>query len=238
MHTKQQIAELGTILGIWAHPDDEIFTSSGLMLQAIQNGQKVIVITATRGDAGFEPGSGMTPEKMSEIREGERDEALRIVGVQKGYWLNYRDGFLRDVAIDEAVSKILNKVKNEAIDTIVTFEKNGITGHEDHKAVHNWSKIIAQKLHTSLICAIENKEFYDSYGRELDEKFNMYFNIDRPALTTKEQAAICIELDRETLNRKMSALKAHKSQTAAMLEDEDSINAVTAMCACECFIQA
>ena len=33
------VAELGTIMGVWAHPDDEAFLSAGLMRLALENGQ-------------------------------------------------------------------------------------------------------------------------------------------------------------------------------------------------------
>ena len=38
MITSDDVAELGTILGIWAHPDDEAYLSGGLMALARDNG--------------------------------------------------------------------------------------------------------------------------------------------------------------------------------------------------------
>ena len=43
--------DLGTILGVWAHPDDEGYLSAGIMAQAMRNGQRVVCVTATRGEA-------------------------------------------------------------------------------------------------------------------------------------------------------------------------------------------
>ena len=42
-------ADLGTVLGIWAHPDDETFLSGGLMAMAREAGQRVVCVTATLG---------------------------------------------------------------------------------------------------------------------------------------------------------------------------------------------
>ena len=50
MITSDDVAELGTILGIWAHPDDEAYLSGGLMALARDNGQRVVCVTATRGE--------------------------------------------------------------------------------------------------------------------------------------------------------------------------------------------
>jgi LmbE family N-acetylglucosaminyl deacetylase len=36
----KMINSLGTIMSVWAHPDDETFTCAGIMRQAVNNGQK------------------------------------------------------------------------------------------------------------------------------------------------------------------------------------------------------
>ena len=46
------VADLGTILGVWAHPDDDIYLSAGLMAAAVEAGQRVVDVTATRGEGG------------------------------------------------------------------------------------------------------------------------------------------------------------------------------------------
>ena len=51
-YSSKDISQLGTIVGIWAHPDDETWSAAGIMATAAQNGQKVACITATHGDAG------------------------------------------------------------------------------------------------------------------------------------------------------------------------------------------
>src|SRR3990170_5660884 len=43
---------LGTILGVWAHPDDETYLCGGLMARAVRAGDRVVCITATRGGLG------------------------------------------------------------------------------------------------------------------------------------------------------------------------------------------
>src|SRR3712207_8836986 len=39
------VAELGTVLGIWAHPDDEAYLSGGLMALARDGGSRVACVT-------------------------------------------------------------------------------------------------------------------------------------------------------------------------------------------------
>ena len=43
---------VGTLLGVWAHPDDEAYLSSGLMALARRHGQRVVVLTPTDGEDG------------------------------------------------------------------------------------------------------------------------------------------------------------------------------------------
>ena len=50
--TVTDAAELGTVLGVWAHPDDEAFLTAGLMAAARENRQRVVCVTATLGERG------------------------------------------------------------------------------------------------------------------------------------------------------------------------------------------
>ena len=50
--TRLAAADLGTVLGVWAHPDDEAYLSSGLMAAARDAGHRVVVATATYGERG------------------------------------------------------------------------------------------------------------------------------------------------------------------------------------------
>ena len=49
---RYDIVALGTILSIWAHPDDEAFLAGGIMAMAVDEGSRVVCVTATRGEAG------------------------------------------------------------------------------------------------------------------------------------------------------------------------------------------
>ena len=46
------VRTLGTILGVWAHPDDEAYLSAGVMAMATRAGSRVVCVTATRGELG------------------------------------------------------------------------------------------------------------------------------------------------------------------------------------------
>jgi len=46
------MGSLGSLLAVWAHPDDEAYLSAGLLASAVRDGRRVAVVTATRGEAG------------------------------------------------------------------------------------------------------------------------------------------------------------------------------------------
>jgi LmbE family N-acetylglucosaminyl deacetylase len=46
------VRELGTVVGVWAHPDDEAYLAGGLMAAARAAGLRVVCVTATDGERG------------------------------------------------------------------------------------------------------------------------------------------------------------------------------------------
>ena len=90
MQQNLTVPALGTILGIWAHPDDEAYLSAALMAEARDAGQRVVVVTATDGELG---GDG----PVADWRRREAVESLAAVGVTDHRWLGFRDGQCADV---------------------------------------------------------------------------------------------------------------------------------------------
>jgi LmbE family N-acetylglucosaminyl deacetylase len=82
----------GTMLGVWAHPDDEAFLTGGLMAEAVRNGRRVVLLTATKGELGIQDPDRWPPEKLPEIREAELKASLAFLGVKEHHWLGYPDG--------------------------------------------------------------------------------------------------------------------------------------------------
>jgi LmbE family N-acetylglucosaminyl deacetylase len=53
------IRELGTVLSIWAHPDDEAYLCGRIVAMAAAARSRVVCVTATRGELG-EPSAWTT----------------------------------------------------------------------------------------------------------------------------------------------------------------------------------
>ena len=76
------------MLGVWAHPDDDIYLSAGLMAAAAAAGERVVDVTATRGEGGSMDEERWPPERMGEVRTDEMQRSLEILGVAEHRFLD------------------------------------------------------------------------------------------------------------------------------------------------------
>lgn len=71
MNGRVPVEQLGTLLGVWAHPDDEAYLSAGLMALARRDGQRVVVVTATFGEHGTDDPHRWPPTRLARHRRQE-----------------------------------------------------------------------------------------------------------------------------------------------------------------------
>lgn len=217
--TVSDVRQLGVILGVWAHPDDETFTSAGIMAAAAANGQTVVCVTATRGENGLQDESKWPSRKLSAIRQQELEAALAILGVEQHHWLDFQDNCCGDKR-SEGVLCICRFIDQYRPDTILTFGADGLTGHDDHKAVCLWAIEAARRAghQVRVLHAAVTKEQYTKRLHLLDEQLNIFFNVDQPKLVAPQDCAISFELSPQLKSVKFKALQAMPSQTAKMLQ--------------------
>lgn len=215
--------QLGTVLGIWAHPDDESFLAAGVLMAALQNGQQVICITATQGELGVRDEARWPQAELGDIRTKEIAAAFAVLGIKQHHWLGYRDGACADVDEAEAVSKLTPFIEQYKPDSILTFGPDGWTGHPDHQSVSRWTTaaVKASTLKPKVYHVVGNPENYENYLKLEHEKINIFFNIDKPPLEKAEDCDICFELPEDICDKKCAALKAMPSQTADLFEQFD-----------------
>ncbi len=217
--TVNDIKSLGTILGVWAHPDDEVFSMSGIMAAAVQNGQTVVCVTATRGELGIQNESRWPASILGEIRTKELAESYKILGVTHHHWLEYPDGGCSAIPDEVAASKVCELIKQYKPDSIFTFGPDGLTGHPDHQAVSHWASVAAQQAGSSarIFHVIQTYEQYKSMLKA-DETLNVYFNIELPHMCEECDCDVCFCLTNELYDLKLKALAAMPSQTEKMLQ--------------------
>jgi LmbE family N-acetylglucosaminyl deacetylase len=199
---------LGTILGVWAHPDDEAYLSAGLMAAARDAGQRVACVTATRGEHGTADPTAWPPERLGRRREAELRASLAALGVTEHEFLGYPDGGCAQVHADSAVQRIAAIMTDVAPDTVVTFGPDGLTGHTDHRTVSAWTTA-AHALaapRARLLYATTTDLFADRW-HDLHTQLDVFYDPSLPLRTPSDRIALELVLDRDLSDRKMVALR-------------------------------
>ena len=213
-------ASLGTIVGIWAHPDDDIFLAAGLMAAAVAAGNRVVDVTATRGEGGSMDEERWPSATMGEVRTGELLRSLEILGVSEHRFLDGPVDVDMDAHLDEAGAAQVRAIVEEVQpDTILTFGPDGMTGHQGHKDVSRWATEAfeaAGKPGSRLYYATQSPEFVADVVPGL-VRFDI-FRPGTPPVTAHEDMAIDFSCDDELLDRKVESLTAHESQIEGLLE--------------------
>jgi LmbE family N-acetylglucosaminyl deacetylase len=216
--TTTDVSELGTILGVWAHPDDEAFLTAGLMLLARRAGNRVVCVTATLGELGTDRPDEWPPERMAAARAGEQRAATAELDVHDLHHLGYVDGTCADVDSRMAARAVAELVAEVRPDTVVTFGPDGMTGHSDHRAVSGWTTraladpaLGADGITPRLLHATVTPEMLVRQ-RSTNDKLGA-FPPGLPVITPAGAVAVRVVLDDEALDRKYAALRAHETQT-------------------------
>ncbi|WP_345045962.1 PIG-L deacetylase family protein [Streptomyces sannanensis] len=122
-----------SLLGVFAHPDDESLLAGGVLAQHAAGGARTAVVTAT-----WTADSRRAPELAG---------ALTVLGAGAPRLLGYADARnpesapgrprLVDAPLDEAVGLLVAHIREFKPDAVVGHDALGqLTGHPDHKRTH------------------------------------------------------------------------------------------------------
>src|SRR5215207_2164463 len=229
-----QVAGLGRIVTVWAHPDDESYLVGGVMAIARWLGQPVTCVTATNGDFAE---TEHARRIIGERRRGELDIALDVLGVADRLLLDLGDGRCHTAHSEHVIATIAGVIAQRRPDTVITFGPDGFTGHGDHRAVSAWTTAAvafagsdARVLFPTATPAIHATE------ADVNERFSV-FDRGLPRLHDEHELAVALHLEGPWLDRKLAALRAHVSQTAPLI-DAIGLDRYRAYVANECFVTA
>jgi LmbE family N-acetylglucosaminyl deacetylase len=205
-----KVRDLGTVLGVWAHPDDEAYLSAGLMALARDAGQRVVVATATEGEAGGVDG---------ERRRGELEQSLAAVDVSEHLWLGFADGECAGVPPHVGVDAVRRLLQQVQPDTVVTFGADGLTGHSDHMTVGAWvDEAWRQEGGRAVLLHATLTDSFHQRWSQLNASYGLWMPDAVPPSVPDSAVALRVRLSGETSHRKLAALRAHASQTDALRE--------------------
>ena len=138
MHMKQNMTQHHPqrLLGVFAHPDDETFCAGGTFARYAAHDAEVMVVSATRGEAGQIRSAGTaTRRTLARVREQELQVACQRLGIEHARCLDYADGTLKDVDQEVLIKDIVELLRSFRPDIVITFGTDGGYGHPDHIAI-------------------------------------------------------------------------------------------------------
>ena len=135
-----------SLLGVFAHPDDESFGPGGTLARYAAEGRAVHVIIATDGIAGSveDATKVASHETLAQVRSKELSDAAVALAITSIWSLPYRDSGMRntpandhpDALVQQPVATLTHEmvdyIERLQPDVIVTHDPFGGYGHPDH----------------------------------------------------------------------------------------------------------
>ena len=223
---------MATLLLVHAHPDDECISTGGVMLRAREDGHRVVLVTATRGEEGeiHNMDEAEVRPRLGEVRTEELRRAAEILCVDRQEFLGYRDSGMAGTPsnedprsfhrapLAEAAERLAVLMREERPDVVVTYTPDGTYGHPDHiRANHTtiaaldmleregWqpAKLYLQAIPRGLMAQFAERA--REMGVEMPEGAIRIVGIPDEEITTVVDVA-------DTVDRKRAAFAAHLSQ--------------------------
>ena len=237
MDDTADVAALGTILSVWAHPDDETYLAAGVMAAARAGGRRVVCVSATAGELGTDDPEQWPPDRLGRVRSWEAAAAMAVLGVDDHRFLGLPDGALVDHEEEgrAAIGQLLDEVRP---DTVLTFGADGSTYHPDHIAVHRWVTAAWEERGRPgrLLYAATTVDHLAAFA-DLYEEWDVYMSDERPTGVREEDLAVHLRLDGVDLDRKLTALRAMSTQTSEVMQAVDATLFAAEVCE-EAFVEA
>ncbi|MEV8512235.1 PIG-L family deacetylase [Dactylosporangium sp. NPDC051484] len=149
-----------TLVAFHAHPDDETLLTGGTLARAAAEGHRVVLVTATLGEAGLS--AGATGSALAERRRRELLAAAAALGCARVETLGYADSGLdaqaatrarrfADVPVEEAAARLAAIMREERADVVTGYDPRGGYGHPDHVQVHRVAAAAAHLAGTPVL---------------------------------------------------------------------------------------
>ncbi len=190
-------------MAIVAHPDDIEFSCAGTLARWARAGARIAYVLCTSGDVGIDE-PGMSRSQAVEIREAEQRQAAAIVGANEVIFLREPDGML--VATLELRKKLVREIRRfrpEVVvcgDPTIVWAGNDYINHPDHRAAA-----------TAALDATFPAAGQPNLFEELAEEGLAAHKPRKVYVTSWDGADVFVNIG-ETIEVKIAALRAHKSQ--------------------------
>lgn len=185
-------------LFLLAHPDDEAVAAGGTVRRLADQGDEVVVVLATKGEAG--------PTSLGVNRIDEFKKSCEILGVSKTEILKFKDGEINNKIVwGELELQLIEQVETYRPDVVVTFDHSGWYFHLDHVGV----SIAALRAVQHAKHKVQAMAFMLFHPPGIKLKW--------PYVYQKKLPITHVVNIKNVLKQKTAAIKAHKSQTMSFL---------------------
>ena len=187
------------VLVVFPHPDDEAFGVSGTISSYIQNGTPVTYACLTLGEMGRNMGNPpfATRESLSHIRKQELQNAADVLGIKDLRMLGYRDKTVEFEDEAKLAAHIASIIEELNPSLIITFYP-GYSVHPDHDASGAAVIRAVREMPGNSRPTVHCVAFSNNCEEEIGQ-----------ADIVNDVSAVA--------DRKLAAIKAHKSQTQLMV---------------------
>ncbi len=221
---------MATLVTFHAHPDDESIATGGVMAKAAEEGHRVVLVVATRGENGEVAEGFLQPgEQLWERRVRETQACAEVLGVARVEFLGYVDSGMIGTPeneapdcfwqadVEEAAGRLAAVLTEEKADILTVYDENGGYGHPDHIQVHRVGLRAAELAGTPRV-------YMNTINRDFMQRSMLAAaeaGVEMPAdFTAEDLAGLGVSEDRITttvdvrpwLPRKRAAMAAHASQ--------------------------
>jgi LmbE family N-acetylglucosaminyl deacetylase len=182
-----------------AHPDDMEFSAGGTVAKLASEGKHVTLIQVTSGNKGTDR-RDITSEELAAIRESEEREAAKRLGVAEIVFLRIGDGeVVADLVMKE---KLVRQVRIHRPDVVITHDPfRPYALHSDHRAV---GQSTVDAVYPTARDPLHYHHHLTEEGLEPHKTAELW-------LSNPESPDLYIDIT-DTVDAKIHALKAHKSQ--------------------------
>jgi len=144
----------GSVVAVFAHPDDELFASC-LLCELAARGVPFHLVCLTRGEGGIT--GGTTREELGRIREAELHASATALGAASVEFLDYVDPlglahrtFAPDVSPEDLATRLKPLLEKHGPSALLTHGSGGEYWHPAHVLVHRAVFLASEGKHDIL----------------------------------------------------------------------------------------
>ncbi|MEO6087596.1 MAG: PIG-L family deacetylase [Umezawaea sp.] len=217
---------MATLVSFHAHPDDECILCGGVMRKAADEGHRVVLVVATRGEVGeVDDGFLDEGELLRDRRVRETHASAEVLGAKRVEFLGYVDSGMMGEAtndaentfwtadVEEAAARLAAILVEESADVLTIYDDNGGYGHPDHIQVNRVGLRAAELAGTPRVYQATMNRDHMNRGRAVAVAAGVQMPDVDTSTFGKPEAELTTAVDvKAYTDVKRAAMRAHASQ--------------------------